>query len=551
MSTIERQLQLILNKLQKWADQNGFKFSTSKTSCVHFCQKRKLHQDPVLTLGGSPIPVAAEVKFLGVTFDKKLTFIPHIKSLRDKCLKALNLLKVIANNKWGADQSTLLKLYRALVRSKLDYGSAVYGSARESYIKCLDPVANQALRLCLGAYRTSPIPSLQTLANEPPLRLRREQLALQYAVKLEATPTNPTWRAMHPNKPWSPPVGSKRTIPPLYQRISSVMPNIITHQTKVISLSTPKVPPWTLSKPRVLFDIRTESTKADTPDWIFHYKYREIRNTFQTYLPIFTDGSKDGDKTGCATILPSRVLSQRLPDGASIYTAELHAIVNALEHISRAPNNQFILFSDSMSALQAIANSDVDHPLTLDVLEKHHTLNTKGKQIIFCWLPSHIGIAGNSKADEAAKATLQLPTAAGKIPYTDLKPRITSYIQDEWQRFWDSQTNNKLHAIKDKIPARGTSTRTQLSRKDQIIINRLQIGHTRLTHAYIRQGEELPICIPCQEQLTVEHILLSCVDFSESRQKFYHANSLHHLFSSIEPSAILSFLKDIKLYYKI
>ena len=46
-----------------------------------FCQLRKQHGDPVLTLYGSPIPVIQEYKYLGLIFDKKLSFIPHIKYL--------------------------------------------------------------------------------------------------------------------------------------------------------------------------------------------------------------------------------------------------------------------------------------------------------------------------------------------------------------------------------------------------------------------------------------------------------------------------------------
>ena len=94
MHTIERQLQQNLNNIQDWASKNGFKFSKSKTVCMHFCQLRKAHDDPVLTLDGTPIPVVEETKFLGVIFDKKLTFIPHIKKLKAKCQKALNLLRV-------------------------------------------------------------------------------------------------------------------------------------------------------------------------------------------------------------------------------------------------------------------------------------------------------------------------------------------------------------------------------------------------------------------------------------------------------------------------
>ena len=107
MNTIERQLQLNLNKIQKWSTENGFKFSKSKTVCMHFCHLRKAHNDPILTLDGIPIPVVEENKFLGVIFDRKLSFIPHIKQLKAKCQKALNLLRVVAHTDWGADRAVL------------------------------------------------------------------------------------------------------------------------------------------------------------------------------------------------------------------------------------------------------------------------------------------------------------------------------------------------------------------------------------------------------------------------------------------------------------
>ena len=77
-----------------------------------------------------------------------------------KCLKALDVLKVLSNTNRGGDRSVLLNLYRSLVRSKLDYGSFVYGSARKSYSKCLDTIHHQGLRLAFGAFRTSPGESL-------------------------------------------------------------------------------------------------------------------------------------------------------------------------------------------------------------------------------------------------------------------------------------------------------------------------------------------------------------------------------------------------------
>jgi len=88
---------------------------------------------------------------------------------------------------------TFLHLYRALIRSKLDCGCIVYGSARPSYLKMLDHVQNSALRLCRGAFRTSPASSMSNMASEPLLQLRRQKLTLQYCVELASNPCSPDY----------------------------------------------------------------------------------------------------------------------------------------------------------------------------------------------------------------------------------------------------------------------------------------------------------------------------------------------------------------------
>ena len=85
-----------------------------------------MHKDPELFLDKTPLKVVPEAKFLGLIFDNKLSFIPHIKQLKVKCLKALDLLKIVSNSNWGGGEETLLHLYRSLINSKLDYGSIVY-----------------------------------------------------------------------------------------------------------------------------------------------------------------------------------------------------------------------------------------------------------------------------------------------------------------------------------------------------------------------------------------------------------------------------------------
>ena len=63
MHTIERQLQQLLNNLSKWSSENGLKFSKIKTKCMHFCQSRKLHLDPELTLDDVKIEVVPDSNF--------------------------------------------------------------------------------------------------------------------------------------------------------------------------------------------------------------------------------------------------------------------------------------------------------------------------------------------------------------------------------------------------------------------------------------------------------------------------------------------------------
>ena len=152
-----------------------------------------MHNNPTLNLDRSEIPVIDQYKFLSVIFDKKCSFIPHIQYLKKKCSKTLKFLRLITRKNWGADQHTLLKLYRILIRSKIDYGCFIYGAARKSYLKSLQTVHHEGLSLVLGAFRTSPVESLYSEAYKPPLKLRFPKLGLQYYSKLKSLQSNPAY----------------------------------------------------------------------------------------------------------------------------------------------------------------------------------------------------------------------------------------------------------------------------------------------------------------------------------------------------------------------
>merc|ERR1712045_977010 len=52
------------------------------------------------------------------------------------------------------------------------------------------------IRLALGAFKSSPIESLYVEANELPLSLRREELAMKYALKIKSNRNNPTYSSL-------------------------------------------------------------------------------------------------------------------------------------------------------------------------------------------------------------------------------------------------------------------------------------------------------------------------------------------------------------------
>lgn len=541
----ERRLQLCLSKLQKWADENGFRFSPAKTVAMHFSNRRGLHPDPELFLNGSQIPIVAETKFLGVIFDRKLSFIPHIKRLKAKCHKALNLLKVVGHYDWGADRRTLLNLYRTLVRSKLDYGSIVYGSARHSYVRILDPIQNGALRICLGAFRTSPADSLCVEAEEPPLDLRRLKLALQYAVKLKDNPSNPAYDVVF-NPRCEPLYEGSNHIRPFGLRHKQHLDELSVNLDSILPSSHLTFPPWEYTPPVIDLSLASDK-KAQTSSLLLRQRFLELRGRLYSHrTAIYTDGSKAGDKVAAAAFSEDSVLVRRLPNKSSVYSAELTALCLALQFIDDSPQDEFIIYSDSLSCLMSMKSSSPRNPLLQQLITSYMACKRQGNDIVLCWVPSHVGIRGNENADLAAKGALHLNISDMQVPASDFKACVKPYIYGKWQHYWDGCNANKLHEIHPSIGEWHHSNRK--SRREETTLARLRIGHSHLTHAYLLRGEQAPECDLCGQQLTIKHILVECQQLAAIRRNHYSVGSLQELFQSRDPQSIIAFLKQTDLF---
>ena len=508
-------------------------------------KQRASNPDPFLMLGEQKIEVVEKTKFLGLIWDSKLNFKAHIEYIKKKCMKAMNILRVLAHSDWGADQSTLLHLYRALVRSKLDYGCIVYGSARESYLKKLDPIQNNALRLCLGAFRSTPIESLYVEADESPLEYRRNKLALQYGIELKANRDIPSYEYVFPTNYTYKTCQRKSANPSFRVRLQSLLDESgIDFDDVADSDDLLDLPVWDIPPVKCLTHL-AEYNKDDTSPYLYKHEFKIIEDQLSDFHCIYTDGSKCNEKVACAFVTKNGTISYRLPDNISIFTAEAKAVERALQFIKvNCVSKKFIIFTDSMSLIQSIQNANLKNPLIGTILRDNYRIGKQGKELLFCWVPSHCGIPGNEKADRAAKVALNNPIHHFNIPYTDKIPLIKNFLYKKWQTEWDRLVGNKPHAIK---PHLGPPFLVHSSRKDQVVLNRIRVGHSRLTHSYLMKNEtekSKPKCHFCtsDSNLTVKHIIIDCTYFSAIRSNYFDVSTMKELFDNVHADNILGFV---------
>ena len=187
----------------------------------------------------------------------------------------------------------------------------------------------------------------------------------------------------------------------------------------------------------------------------------------------------------------------------------------ALKFVASSDKSKFMICSDSLSCLLAIESCKTQNPFILKIVEIYKSLVAIGKHVIFTWIPSHIGIHGNTVVDKEAKNALDDPESNCSIPYNYFKPLIMEYILKRWQSSWYQQIYNKLHEIHSLVGK--TPLSYGQNRKEQVVFTIYRICHNRLTHSYLVNNEERPECIPCNSNYSIKHVLLECVEVSDVR----------------------------------
>ena len=126
--------------------------------------------------------------------------------------------------------------------------------------------------------------------------------------------------------------------------------------------------------------------------------------------------------------------------------------LNYYQHMDPV-HHDVVVYSDSMSCLQAIEGEDTENPFICHIMNLLWSLSDMGTRVRFCWVPSHCGIDGNERVDQLAKETLdQDINPLASVHYTDMKPLVNSYIQKLVQTKWDVSVHGRdLYLLKPTL----------------------------------------------------------------------------------------------------
>jgi len=116
-----KDLKFILTKL-------SFEVAPEKCKSVIFTRRRYINHLNIY-FDNNIIPFVPTITYLGIILDPKLRWSPHITSLTTFTSRWSNFLRSITGTWWGSHPSCLLSIYFSIIRSKLDYGCFLFGSA--------------------------------------------------------------------------------------------------------------------------------------------------------------------------------------------------------------------------------------------------------------------------------------------------------------------------------------------------------------------------------------------------------------------------------------
>ena len=530
-----------IDTLFKWTKTWGLKINAAKTKAMIFTNKR-LGTPSNVYLNEVPIQYVKTYKYLGMIFDApSLKWRDHVEYIRDSSLPRINMLKCISGKQWGADRNMLIRLYKSIIRSRLDYGSMFYNSANHSHIQKLDVIQNTCIRLAIGAQKSSPILSIEVESNVPPLKIHRLMTLLKYYCRLSELPKDISCCKVISNninylltKNWS----SNKIAPAIIRAIKHFETLKLTaYPFQPSPLITP-IPPW-VNLDKICKPYFSVQPVANISDSMAQQIFISLKEDFNPTVEIYTDGSKiivQDPSCSAAVIIKTDsdtvMYNYRLPPETEILGCELFAIKQALLYIKEEYFDKSIsvdriaIYSDSLSSIKIIKNPCPRNYIYL-VFSIHKLLKTMMDiiNIVIQFIPGHKNIQGNEMADLAANAAHCNETIlAVPLSYNEKVRYIHKAVLDLWQTNWRQMvdiTNKGKHLTTIKSQVGHWPWSCHRNRTVETVFAKLRIGHANFNQNLFRFNlAPSPFC-RCGYIESVDHMFTQCSLYAEERTDLY------------------------------
>ena len=173
---VEQKIEEALGELTHYYRSNSLRANPDKTQVTAFhLRNREAKMSLQVSWNGVDLENTDTPKYLGVTLDRTLSYKTHIHNTKMKVATRNNLLKKLANSRWGTNARTIRTTAIALCYSTAEYAAPVW--ERSAYAHLLNPELNQACRAITGCLRPTNVENLYLLAGIAPPEIRRSVCA--------------------------------------------------------------------------------------------------------------------------------------------------------------------------------------------------------------------------------------------------------------------------------------------------------------------------------------------------------------------------------------
>ena len=499
----EHTVQLGLDKIAEWSEK--WKLNIAEDKCVASFFSTATHDSkwrPRLTINSKTLKYKEHPKFLGIKYDRQLTFTHQAKRTAGKVKNRARCLLQLAGTDWGYEKQILRTTYLATGRSVIEYGSPAWHPwLSKSSLEHLEKAQRFAGRTICGLVRGSPNDAALLDANLPSVSSRSQQsVMMAYDKSIRLKPENP-----------------RRQTADTQQRMRTMKPdwreNSRRRWTQLFDGMEPSYFPRE-TDPRVCINscefFYTPVRKTDTEETQRRAGEKTIEETSDVDVTFYTDGSaEEGTRNGGAGVVvidgSDTLLEFSEPAGqlTSSFQAEMTAIRTAVRQaIEKYDKKRIRIVTDSRSSLDRIksltTNLDAKSALEKEILDG--ITQFEGK-IRWVWCPSHCGVEGNEKADRCAARGCSLEQKSIPLNFDTAKAQIRKTYKDEIK-----------HELCKKVYTRRTDDKN-LSRKEQVTISRLRCGHHPELRYWRKKINEIEddTCRLCgTDSETAEHVLIKC-----------------------------------------